>query len=117
MLQETDQPVSTQLVEETSDINIENPPHFLPVDRDTQRIQRIVLAAFWSEAIRESEEILLVNRVEHCYRRTLDNFVLHSGDTQCPDPPIRFWNILPPAWQRPVRSPLDPFMQTCEITL
>src|ERR1019366_6214939 len=64
MLKKPDQPVSTQLVKETSNIHIENPPHFLPVDRDTQRIQRIVLAAFWSEAIRESEEILLVGRDE-----------------------------------------------------
>lgn len=36
---------------------------------------------------------------------------------QCPDLPVRLWNILPPAWQRPVCSPLDPFVQNREITL
>ena len=51
MLQETDQPVSTQLIEKASDVHIENPSHLLPVDRDTQRIQRVVLAALGPEPI------------------------------------------------------------------
>src|SRR5215472_5282178 len=117
MLEKADQPVSAQLVEKASDINIENPAHLFPVDSNTQRIQRIVLAALRSEAVRKSEEILLVNRTEHCDRRALDNLIFQCGDTQRPNPPTRLWNVLPPAGQRPVSSPLDPFMQTDEIAL
>src|SRR5207248_8672862 len=36
--------------------------HFLAADSDDHCIQRIVLAAVWSEPIREPEEILLVDR-------------------------------------------------------
>src|SRR5947207_7416780 len=117
MLQEADQPISAQPVEEASDIDIEDPVHLFPVDSNTQRIQRIVLTALRSEAIRESEEIFLVNPTEHCNCRPLDDFIFQCGDTQRSDLSIRFRNVLPPAGQRPVRSPLDPCMQIYEIAL
>jgi len=48
-------------------------------DADHQRVQRIVLAAPGSKSIREPEEFLLVDRVQHRNRRPLDDFVLKGG--------------------------------------
>src|SRR6266478_3237742 len=52
-------------------------------------VQRVVRAAPWSEPIREPEEVLLVDRVQHRDGRPLDDFVLKGGDRERALPAIR----------------------------
>ena len=44
----------------------------------------------------------------------LDDLVLQSGDRQWPLLSVRLWYVRPAGGLRPVRSPMDPFMQVCE---
>src|SRR5207245_955215 len=53
--------------------------HLLAGDADHQCVQRIVLTALGPEPIREPEEILLVDRVQQCAGRPLDDFVFQGG--------------------------------------
>jgi hypothetical protein len=55
-----------------------------------------VLAAFRSEPIREPEEVFLVDRVQHCDGRPLDDFVLKGGDRKRALAAIRLRYVLPP---------------------
>ena len=80
MFQEPDQPFLADLVEERSDVGVQYPVHLRALDPDNERIQRVVRAAPGSESVREPEEVLLVDRVEHRGRRPLDDLVLQSGN-------------------------------------
>src|SRR3954454_13427682 len=80
-------------------------------DPDHQRVQRVVLAAPGPEAVREPEEVLLVDRVQHRHRRLLDDLVLQGGDRQGPLPAVRLGYVPSPGRQGPVRSPADPRVQ------
>ena len=67
--------------------------------------------------MREPEEILLVDRVQHHDGRTLDDLVLQRCDRQRALPTIRLRDIPPPARLRPIRSPLDPIVQTLDPSI
>src|SRR5260370_22503442 len=79
---------------EGPDVRIENPVHLLAGDPDHQRIREpsahglvpwgIMLAAPGSKPIREPEEFFLVDRVQRCGGRPLDNFVLQRGHRREP---------------------------------
>jgi hypothetical protein len=45
-----------------------------------ERIQRLMLAASWSESIGEAVKVLFVNAVEDCDHGLLDNLVLQRRD-------------------------------------
>ena len=60
-------------------IGVQYVVHLGAGDADHQRVQRVVLAAPGSKSIREPEEFLLADRVQHRYRRPLDNLVLEGG--------------------------------------
>ena len=60
-------------------IGVQYVVHLGAGDADHQRVQRIVLAAPRSKSVREPEKLLLVDRVQHRYRRPLDDFVLKRG--------------------------------------
>src|SRR5215831_16887304 len=74
-------------------------------------------AASGTETVRETEEVLLVYRVEQCGRRPLDNLVFQGGDRERALPAVRLGNILSPGRQCPIRSPLDPCVQIQEVGL
>jgi hypothetical protein len=80
MLQKADEPLLADFIEERSDIGVQYVVHLRAGDADHQRVQRIMLAALGSKSIREPEEFLLVDRVQHRYRRPLDDLVLEGGD-------------------------------------
>jgi transposase len=117
VLHETDQPCLVDRVEEAPDIRIENVVHLPAADPDGQGIQRIMLAALWSESIREPEEILLVDCVQHRRRRPLDDLVLKGGDRERASPAIRLEYVTSPGRLRPVCSPLDPCVQSLKVAL
>jgi hypothetical protein len=72
-------------------------------------------AASWPEPVREPEEVLLVDRVQHRDRRPLDDLVFESSNRERALSAIRLWYVRSPTWQRPVRSPVEPRMQSLEI--
>src|SRR5208282_2997843 len=81
---------------------------------DDHRIQRIVLTAFRSEAIREPEEIFLVDRAQHRRRRSLDDLVFERGDRERASAAVLLRNIRPTRRRRPIRSSFDPRVQVLD---
>jgi hypothetical protein len=68
------------MIQERPDVGVQYIVHLLADDPDTERIQRIMRAAFRPKPIREPEEIYLVDRVQQRGRRPLDDFVLQGRD-------------------------------------
>ena len=79
MFQKADEPFLADFIEKRSDVGVQYVVHLGAGDADHQRVQRIVLAALGSKSIREPEEFLLVDRVQHRYGRPLDDLVLKGG--------------------------------------
>ena len=117
VLDEADQPISTDFIEERSDIGVQYEVHFLAGDPNRERVERIVRAASWSESIREPEEVFLVDRVQHRGRRSLDDLVFEGGDREWALSAVRLRYVHSPAWQRPVRSSVESRMQVLEVAL
>src|SRR6267142_2757912 len=80
MLQEADEPVFAHLVEERPDVGVQYEVHLPAVDPDTERVKRIVRAAPRPEPVTEPEEVFLVDRIQQCGRRPLDDLVLQSSN-------------------------------------
>ena len=117
MLHEADEPVLAHLVEERPDIGVQYEVHLPAFDPDTECVKRIVRAAPRPEPIREPEEVLLVDRIQQCRRRPLDDLVLQGCNRQRALAAVRLGYVDPPARQCPIRSPMDPCMQIFEIAL
>ena len=92
------QPILADRIEVRPDIRIENEVHFLAGDPDTERVERIMRAASWSESIREPEEVFLVDRVQHRDGRPLNNFVLKGGYRERALLTIRLRYVDPSGW-------------------
>src|SRR5690349_25090142 len=90
MLHELDHPVFVEVIEKAADVRVHNVVHLLLQERIRQRIQRVMLAAPRAKTIREAEKILFVNLVEDGGHSVLDNFVLHSRNSQWALPSIFF---------------------------
>src|SRR5208282_4885220 len=101
-------------IEERLDIGVQYEVHFLAGDPDTERVKRIMRATSWPEPVREPEEVFLVDRVQHRDRRPLDDFVFESSDRERALPAVRLRYVHSPAWQCPVRSPMESRMQILE---
>jgi hypothetical protein len=65
VLDELDQPSVLDGTEEVTDVCVEHPAHLLPQDADRERIQRLMLAAPTSNPVGETEEVRLVDGVQH----------------------------------------------------
>jgi hypothetical protein len=76
-----------------------------------------VLAACRAEPIRESEEVFLVDRIEHRDDRTLDDLVLQRRDSQRALPAVRLRYEPAPNGQCPVRAAMDSFIQRLKLCL
>ena len=76
MLQEAYQPFLADFVEERPDIGVQNEAHLLAVDPDAERVHCIMGAAARSESVTEPEEVFLIDRIQQCGHRPLDNLVL-----------------------------------------
>ena len=64
------------VIEKSTDVRIQHIVHPPPLERDRQRIQRLMLAAPRSESIREAPKVLLVNPIEDGDDGLLDDLVL-----------------------------------------
>ena len=95
----------------------EAPGVVLALEPDSERVERIVRPAPGSEPVGESEEVFLVNRVQHRGCRPLDDLVFESGDRKRALSAIRLRDVHSPARQRPVRSPVKTGVQVREVAL
>ena len=62
-------------IQVASDVGIQYPVHTRRTDADAQGVECFVLAAPGSEAVREAEEIFLVDLGEHRDHRSLDDLI------------------------------------------
>ena len=82
MLHELDHPAFVEVIEKAADVRVHDVVHFLLQKRIRQRIQRVMLAAPWAEAIRKAQKVFLVNLVEDGGHGLLDNLVFQGRDSQ-----------------------------------
>jgi len=76
-----------------------------------------VLAALWAEPVREAEEVLLVDRVQHLDDRALDDLVLHRGDPERAHAPVGLGDERSSRSLRPVRSSMQSCVKLEEVVL
>src|SRR6266576_5160743 len=104
------------MIEKAPNVTVQNPVHLLPRDRDVQRIQRLMLATLWPEAVRETPKVLFINLVEDCNHSLLDNLVLQGSDPEWPLPTIRFRYENSSRRLRSISATVDPAVQIGEPT-
>src|SRR5664279_3148752 len=90
MLYKLEQPAFVEIVEKAANVAIQNVVHLSLLNRDRQCIQRIMLAALRTKAIREAEKVFLVNLIEDGDHGLLDDLVLQCRDPQRTFPSIFF---------------------------
>src|SRR5439155_9737779 len=91
--------------------------HFLRADRRRERIQRVVLTAPRTEAVREPEKVRFVDGVEHLGDGALDNLIFQRGNAERPLPPVRLRDVRSPNRLCSIRAPLQPLGEVAEIGL
>src|SRR5580704_3508363 len=111
MPDETDEPVMVHRVEEAADIGVQDEVHLAAADADHERIHRVMRTASGPEPVREPEEVLLVDRVQHRSCRSLDDLVLQRGHRQWTLPPVRLGDVNPPRRRSPIGSSMNPISQ------
>jgi len=117
ILEEPDQPLMRQPIEEAAHVQVQHPIHTSLMESAPDGIQRFVLVPLWPEAIREAEEVGLVDLMEYLHRRSLDKLVFKRRDAERSLPPIRLRNVHPTHRLRPVCSALQPMGEVLEICL
>jgi hypothetical protein len=114
MLQEASKPFLTYTSETILNVGVNNPAHLSAVDPRAQGVKRIVWSASGSKPIRESEEVFLVDAVEHHDSGALDYLIFQGGDRQWPLFSVRLRYVRPAGRLRPIRSSSDPSVQIYE---
>src|SRR5437899_12124090 len=93
MLDELHKPFVRKSIEKAFDVQIEHPVHFSRQQSRVQSIQRLMLAAPWSEPVRKTEKVRFVDSVQHLDRRALDDFVFQRRDSERSLPPVGLRDI------------------------
>jgi hypothetical protein len=88
VLDELHKPFVGKPTEKVANIQIKHPVHFSRQQSGVERIQRLMLAASWSEPVRKSEKIRFVDSIQHLDRRALDDFVFQRRDPERSLPPV-----------------------------
>src|SRR6266478_5446309 len=117
VLDELHQPFVGKPIEKAFDVQIEHPVHFSRQQSRVERIQRLMLAAPWSEPVRKAEEVRFIDSVQHLDRRALDDFVFQRRDSERSLPPVGLGDIHPTHRFRSVRSSLQPLGKIVEVCL
>ena len=86
----------THLVEEATNVRVQNPVHLLALDAHIQRIERLMRAAPGPEpigarvesALTESSKVDLANLIENRHHGLLNYLVLQSRDAEWALPPV-----------------------------
>ncbi len=117
MLHEPEEPCLVHRVEKSRDVGVQDEAHFPLLDPDMERVQRIVLAASRPEAVAETEEVFLVDLVQHRCGRPLDQFVFEGCNGQRALPSIRLRNVPSPGGQRAIRPSMNPVVQIRNLAI
>src|SRR5207253_3237713 len=104
-------------IEKAFDVQIEHPVHFSRQQSRVQCIQRLMLAAPWSEPVRKPEKVRFVDSVQHLDRRALDDFVFQRRDSERSLPTVGLGYVHPTHRLRSIRSSLQPAGKVLEIPL
>src|SRR6266852_56414 len=115
MLDELHQPFVRKAIEKAFDVQIQHPVHFSRQQSRVQRIQRLMLAAPWSEPVRKAEKVRFIDSIQHLDRRTLDNLVFQRRHSERSLPPVGLRDKHPTHRLRSIRSSLQPFREVLEI--
>ena len=94
------------VIEKSTNVQVQYPVHLLPLDSHRQRIQRLMLAAPGPEPIGDSLKVFLVDLIQNARHGLLDDFVLQYRHAQRALPPIAFQDIHPPGGLRAIRPPM-----------
>src|SRR5579863_2319057 len=65
MLEKLHQPFVRNIIEKSTNVQIEHPVHSPPPQSHPERVQRIMLASPWPEPIGESQKVLFINLIEN----------------------------------------------------
>jgi hypothetical protein len=84
VLDKLHQPPLIESVIKLPDVGIEHPAHLPRTDPYRQRVQGLMWTTTGPEPIRESQEVLFVDRVQHLDGGTLDDFIFQSGNAERP---------------------------------
>lgn len=76
-----------------------------------------MLTASGPKPVREAEEVFLIDRVEHCDSRALNDFVFQRSNTERALFAISLWYEPSSDRQRPIRAAMDPCKQVLEVAL
>ena len=102
--------------EEATDVRVEHPVHLLlstPTANASTRRAGCVPAG----THKRSQEVLLVDGVEHLDDGPLDDLVLQRGYAERSKPPVWLRDVRPPRRTRPVAARVQPPVQVVEIRL
>ncbi len=76
-----------------------------------------MLTASGSKSIREAQEVLLIDSVEHLDNGALDDLVFQGCNSERPKPPIRLRDVRPSGGSCPVAPTTQSGMQRSEVVL
>src|ERR1700686_4250829 len=97
------------------DIRVQHPVHLLPINPGVESVQRIVLAAPWSESIREAKKILLVDGLQNVHDRLLDDFVLQTQNAEWPLGAVRLRDVCPFGRPGSIAAPMHSLVQVFQF--
>src|SRR6266404_172024 len=115
VLDELHKPFVRKSIEKALDVQIKHPVHFSRQQSRIERIQRLMVAAPWSEPVRKSKKVGFIDSVQHLDRRALDNFVFQRRYSERSLPPVGLRDKHSTHRLRSVCSPLQPFGKVLEI--
>src|ERR1700719_345625 len=114
MFNELQQPLMTDVIEESLDVGIEHPVHTLLLQPRIQRVKRLMRVSPWPEPIRKAFEVCLVNLVEDSHHGLLNNLVLQCRDAQRSLSPVSLRNVHSSRGLCPVRATVNATVQISE---
>src|SRR5439155_21777626 len=117
VLEKLHQPAVVKGIEEATDVGIEHPAHPPRREPDRERVQSLMRVAPRPESIRETEEVALVDGVEHLDDGALDDLVFQRGNAERPQPPVHLRDVRSTHRLRPVRPPLEPAGEVPKVGL
>ena len=108
MPQKLDQPLVVYLIKETFDVGLHHMVDPFALDRATQCIKALVLAASRSIPVAAVFKYRFVNRLQRPFHRSLYNFIFKIADPQRTTfRTARFRNIAPALGSRTVTHPSE----------
>ena len=114
VLDKAHHPFVVHRVEESANVRVQHPTDFALFDGHRDRVQRVMLAAVGPESIGKSQEVFLVNRIEHGHCRPLDYFVFQARDANGALASVRLRDVYSFDGLGAVRAAFQPCAQVFE---